>query len=216
MKWIGFTEFFSKKWWQRIFAISTLRNRQCYKMFLMCGIMVFSRLSGVTAYSYYMVDIIKNTRVTIVSPEWASAGITIFEIVGKTNLPWTTYSISREIFRKYFVKTAYRVSDLASNVLISRNFWGKRCEFFVISILYVMMADDVSKNTVWKIKKFSTPRIFFFESKVKSFWQFLEAFSFLKNFKIHITFGWQKKSWISTLCKSPWPLSVSNESCLFL
>ena len=51
--------------------------------------MVFSRLSGVTAYSYYMVDIIKNTRVTIVSPEWASAGITIFEIVGKTNLPWT-------------------------------------------------------------------------------------------------------------------------------
>ena len=55
-----------------------------FKLFLMCGIMVFSRLCGVTQYSYYMVDIITNAGVTDVPAEWVSAGITIFEILGKS------------------------------------------------------------------------------------------------------------------------------------
>ena len=57
-----------------------------FKLFLMCGIMVFSRLCGVTQYSYYMVDIITNAGVTDVPAEWVSAGITIFEILGELYL----------------------------------------------------------------------------------------------------------------------------------
>ena len=50
----------------------------------MSSIMAFSRLCGVTQYSYYMVDIIENTDVSALVPaQWASAGVTIFEMVGK-------------------------------------------------------------------------------------------------------------------------------------
>ena len=49
--------------------------------------MAFSRLCGVTQYSYYMVDIIENTDVSALVPaQWASAGVTIFEMVGKLAL----------------------------------------------------------------------------------------------------------------------------------
>ena len=44
--------------------------------------MIFSRLTGVTQFSYYMVDIMEHSKVSF-SPAWASAGVTIFEIVGK-------------------------------------------------------------------------------------------------------------------------------------
>ena len=54
------------------------------KLLLMSSIMAFSRLCGVTQYSYYMVDIMENTDVSsLVSAQWASAGVTIFEMVGK-------------------------------------------------------------------------------------------------------------------------------------
>ena len=54
------------------------------KLLLMSSIMAFSRLCGVTQYSYYMVDIMANTDVSsLVSAQWASAGVTIFEMVGK-------------------------------------------------------------------------------------------------------------------------------------
>ena len=53
----------------------------------MSSIMAFSRLCGVTQYSYYMVDIIENTDVSALVPaQWASAGVTIFEMVGKLAL----------------------------------------------------------------------------------------------------------------------------------
>ena len=49
----------------------------------MSSIMAFSRLCGVTQYSYYMVDIMENTNISnTISAKWASAVVTIFEIVG--------------------------------------------------------------------------------------------------------------------------------------
>ena len=45
--------------------------------------MAFSRLCGVTQYSYYMVDIMQNTDISeTISAKWASVGVTIFEMVG--------------------------------------------------------------------------------------------------------------------------------------
>ena len=45
--------------------------------------MAFSRLCGVTQYSYYMVDIMEETNTSnTISAKWASAAVTIFEIVG--------------------------------------------------------------------------------------------------------------------------------------
>ena len=51
------------------------------KLWLMSAIMAFSRLCGVTQYSYYMLDILESSGVSI-SPSWASAGVTIFEMIG--------------------------------------------------------------------------------------------------------------------------------------
>lgn len=52
------------------------------KLLLMSAIMAFSRLCGVTQYSYYMVDIMENTASSNVSASWAAAGVTVFEILG--------------------------------------------------------------------------------------------------------------------------------------
>lgn len=53
------------------------------KLLLMSAIMAFSRLCGVTQYSYYMVDIIDNTTNTKKWAPYAAAGISLFEILGK-------------------------------------------------------------------------------------------------------------------------------------
>ena len=51
------------------------------RLCLMSAIMAFSRLCGVSQYSYYLLDIMKHARVTI-KPSWASAGVSIFEMIG--------------------------------------------------------------------------------------------------------------------------------------
>ncbi len=55
------------------------------KLGLMCSLMAFSRLTGVTQLSYYMVDILEHSNVSL-NPKWASAGVSIFEIIGNVKL----------------------------------------------------------------------------------------------------------------------------------
>ena len=55
----------------------------CHKILLISSLMAFSRLCGVTQYSFYMVDIIEHAQTSaFISASWASAGVSIFEIIG--------------------------------------------------------------------------------------------------------------------------------------
>ncbi len=58
-------------------------SHACYKLMVMSVIMAFARLNGVTQITCYMVDMLRSARVTSVSATYASAGISIFEAVGK-------------------------------------------------------------------------------------------------------------------------------------
>jgi hypothetical protein len=69
--------------------------KSSYKLCLMCCIMAFSRLSGVTQFSYFMVDIMDHCNVSV-SSTWASAGVTLFEIIG--NFMFLTYICELLIF----------------------------------------------------------------------------------------------------------------------
>ncbi len=55
----------------------------CYKLMVMSVIMAYARLNGVSQITNYMVDMLENARVTEISATSASAGISIFEAVGK-------------------------------------------------------------------------------------------------------------------------------------
>lgn len=71
---------------------STKDDPKCaLKLLLMSAIMAFSRLCGVTQYSYYMVDIMENTAGSDVSASWAAAGVSIFEILGSIQKSCTMF-----------------------------------------------------------------------------------------------------------------------------
>lgn len=87
----------------------------CFKIFLMCSIMVLSRLCGVTQYSYYMLDIVEHAGSMGVAKDqnsvdfstWASAGISVFEMIGKRPFEKLVVFAIRNLFAMPFQDPCY-------------------------------------------------------------------------------------------------------------
>ncbi len=58
-------------------------SRTCYKLVVMSFLMAFTRTNGVTQLTYYMVDILKNSKSSaVIPPTYAAAGVSSFEAIG--------------------------------------------------------------------------------------------------------------------------------------
>ncbi len=58
-------------------------SRAFYKLAVMSVIMAFTRINGVTQLTYFMVDVLANSKSKSIPAEYAAAGVSAFEAIGK-------------------------------------------------------------------------------------------------------------------------------------
>ncbi len=61
-------------------------SRTVYKLVVMSFIMAFTRTNGATQLTYFMVDILANSNSKSIPPEYAAAGVSAFEAIGKLQI----------------------------------------------------------------------------------------------------------------------------------